>query len=369
MNSKIVIPIAVIAIIAVSALAYIYVFNPAKSQTIILTGAGATFPYPLLSAMFPQYQKLKTNLNLTINYQALGSGAGISNLQSKTVDFACSDAPMSSSEQAAAPNSLTIPETIGAVTIAYNVPEIATGLHLTGKVIADIFRGNITVWNDAAIVALNPSVTLPAKSILVIHRSDSSGTTFVFTGYLSASSNDWKNGAGLGQAKTVTWPVGIGSSGNTGVAATVQGQTYTIGYVELAYAVQNSMKVAAVQNPSGNWIMPTLASTTAAASSGGASLPAGSASWSSVNLLNTAASDAYPIVTFSYTFVYKELNVIPGMTQDKATALVQFLWWMVHDGQNLAQGLAYAKLPSNVVTVNEATINSITFNGAKVPTS
>jgi phosphate transport system substrate-binding protein len=328
-----------------------------------LTGAGATFPYPLLNAMIINYTH--THTNIQVNYQSIGSGGGISALTQKTVDFGCSDAPLSTTDTANIPNALHIPETIGAVTVAYNLPGVSSGLHLTGKVIADIYQETITMWNDQAIQSLNPSVTLPARSIIVAHRSDSSGTTFVFTGYLSVSSSAWNTA--IGQGKSVAWPTGFASNGNTGVAALVQGQPYAIGYVELAYALQNSMNVAAVQNPSGNWIMPSLSSTTAAAQSvASAGLPAGDASWTSVNILNTPDAQAYPIVSFSYTIVYKELNVIPGLTQNDATALVQWLWYMVHDGQDQSATLSYASLPANVVTIDETTIRSITFNGQVV---
>jgi phosphate transport system substrate-binding protein len=331
-----------------------------------LTGAGATFPYPLLNAMITDYTAAKPYIQ--VNYQSIGSGGGISAMQQKTVDFGASDAPLSATEMNNIPNSLHIPETIGAVTIAYNLPGIATGLHLTGQVIADIYQGTITMWNDPAIQNLNPTTTLPAKTIVVVHRSDSSGTSFVFTGYLTASSSAWSTA--VGQGKAVAWPTGLGASGNAGVAGTVEGTAYTIGYVELAYSITNTMKVAAVQNPTGNWIMPTLASTTAAAQAvASAGLPSGGASWTSINILNAPASNAYPIVSFSYIIVYKELNVIPGMTQSDATALVQFLWYVVHNGQNQASALSYASLPSNVVQIDEATIQSITFNGQTLPTT
>jgi phosphate transport system substrate-binding protein len=331
-----------------------------------LTGAGATFPYPLLNAMITDYTTAKPYIQ--VNYQSIGSGGGISAMQQKTVDFGASDAPLSATEMNNIPNALHIPETIGAVTVTYNLPGIATGLHLTGQVIADIYQGIITMWNDPAIQNLNPTITLPAKTIVVVHRSDSSGTSFVFTGYLSASSSAWS--AAVGQGKAVAWPTGLGGSGNAGVAGTVEGTAYTIGYVELAYSIENTMKVAAVQNPTGNWIMPTLASTTAAAQAVASSgLPSGGASWTSVNILNAPASNAYPIVSFSYIIVYKELNVIPGMTQSDATALVQFLWYVVHNGQNQAPALSYASLPSNVVQIDETTIQSITFNGQTLPTT
>jgi phosphate transport system substrate-binding protein len=331
-----------------------------------LTGTGATFPYPLLNAMIINFTS--ANSNVQVNYQSIGSGGGISALTQKTVDFGCSDAPLSATDAANIPNALHIPETIGAVTVAYNLPGIQTGLHLTGKVIADIYQGTITQWNDPAIQALNPTISLPTHSIIVVYRSDGSGTSFVFTGYLTVSSSAWSTA--VGQGKTVAWPTGTGANGNTGVAGTVEGSAYTIGYVELAYAVQNTMKVAAVQNPSNNWIMPTLATTTAAAQAvASAGLPAGSASWTSVNILNAPDPQAYPIVSFSYTIVYKELNVIPGLTQNDATALVNWLWYMVHGGQDQASALSYASLPANVVTIDEATIKSITFNGQVVYTS
>jgi phosphate ABC transporter phosphate-binding protein len=348
--------------------------SPSPSPTPIpvpasLTGAGATFPYPLINAMIINYTATKPYIQ--VNYQPIGSGGGINAMTAKTVDFGASDAPLSATDAGNIPNALHIPETIGAVTIAYNLPGVPTGLHLTGKIIADIYQGLITKWNDPAIVAINLGVNLPAADIQPFYRSDSSGTSFVFTGYLSASSTTWSlSGGGPGQGKTVAWPTGRGSSGNTGVAGAVEGSAYTIGYVELAYAVQNTMKVAAVQNPSGNWIMPTLTSTTAAAQSvASAGLPAGSASWTSINILNAPDPQAYPIVSFSYIIVYKELNVIPGLSQTDATALVQWLWYIVHGGQDQASALSYASLPANVVQIDETTIKSITFNGQVVYTS
>lgn len=366
MKYKIAIAIIAIVIIVVGVVSYLYLSSPAQT-TVTLNGSGATFPYPLLSVMISAYQTTQKP-NVQINYQSIGSGGGISALISKTVDFAASDAPLTASDMASAPNTLHIPETIGAVTIAYNLPGIPSGLHVTGKIIADIFQGTITTWNDAAIQNLNTNTDLPEKTITTIHRSDGSGTTFIFTGYLSLSSQQWNST--VGQGKSVAWPIGIGSNGNTGVASTVNGTQYAIGYVELAYALQNGMTVAAIQNPAGNWIQPSLASTESAVQSGAAGgLPAGDASWVNVSLLNTPDANAYPIASFTYLLAYKELNVIPQMTQERATTLVQFLWYVVHDGQQLAPSLAYAQLPSNVVQIDEATIQSITFNGQHLPTS
>lgn len=365
MNSKVIIAIVAIVIIVAGVFGYMYLSSPSQ-LTITLTGSGATFPYPLLSSMISQYQKQKTNVQ--INYQSVGSGAGISALESKTVDFAASDAPLGTTDMEKAPNSLHIPETIGAVTIAYNLPSISTGLHLTGKVIADIFSGNVAVWNDPEMQNLNPNMTLPAKSIVVVHRSDGSGTTFIFTGYLSASSSAWQST--VGQGKTVAWPVGLGANGNTGVAQDVNNTQYTIGYVELAYALQNSFTVAAVQNPAGNWVLPSLDTIQVAVQSAAQSgLPAGNESWTNVSLLNAPDAQAYPIVSFTYLLIYRELDVVPGMTQNKAEALVKFLWWVIHDGQQYAPSLEYAHLPTNVVQIDETSIQSITFNGQHLPTT
>ncbi|MCL1977637.1 MAG: phosphate ABC transporter substrate-binding protein PstS [Candidatus Bathyarchaeota archaeon] len=367
MNTKYtIVAIIAIAILVCAVVAYTY---SNATETVILNGAGASFPYPFLDRMITEYQST-VKPNLQINYQPSGSGAGITALTDKTVDFAASDAPLSASEAQKAPNTLHIPETIGAITVAYNIGGVSSGLKLTGQVVADIFEGKITMWNDPAITSLNPGVTLPAATINTVHRSDSSGTSFIFTSYLSAVSSSWKNNIGSG--KSVAWPDAnaVGSQGNTGVASTVSSTANSVGYVELAYALQTDMTVAAIKNPLGNYVMPTLGSTTAAAqvvaSSG---LPAGNADWSNVNLLNANNADAYPIVGFSYIMVYKELTVIPGMTKERATELVQFLWYMIHDGQKLANSLEYAPLPSNVVALNAATIQSITFDGQTLPTS
>jgi phosphate transport system substrate-binding protein len=385
MNYKIVIAIVAILIVVVGVASYLYLSSPASTtpsptptssptptpsptETVTLVGSGASFPYPLLSVMISHYHE--QNSNVQVNYNPKGSGGGISDLESKLVDFAASDAPLGVSDMAKAPGALHIPETIGAVTIAYNLPGIPTGLHLTGKVIADIFAGNVTMWNDPEIQNLNSNLTLPTKGITTIHRSDGSGTTFIFTGYLSVSSLAWNET--IGQGKTVAWPVGLGAYLNTGVAQDVNNTQYTIGYVELAYALQNGMTVAAVQNPTGKWVIPSLSTIQVAvqtAASGG--LPAGNQSWTNVSLLNTNDTEAYSIVSFTYLLVYQELNVTSGMTQAKATALVQFLWWVVqpNGGQQYSSSLWYVLLPTNVVQIDEATIQSITFNGQHLPTS
>jgi phosphate transport system substrate-binding protein len=333
-----------------------------------LNGAGSTFIFPVLSSIITAYQT--ANPGTSINYQGIGSGGGISALEAKTVNFAASDAPLGSADIAKLPTALTIPATIGAVTVAYNVKNssggaIPTGLHLTGKVIADIFAANVTQWNDPEIASLNPGVALPSHSIIVVHRSDSSGTTFTFTGYLSAVSPAWKSA--IGQGKSVAWPGNpLGANGNAGVAGVVQGTTYTIGYVELAYALQNKLPVASVQNHDASAFVPPNLNTSAAAAAAVTSLPAANQAWTTVNLLNEPGASTYPIVTFSYILVPSELNVETGLTQSQATALVNFLWYAVHTGQQQAAAQAYVPLPANVLTIDEAGIRSITFNGQPV---
>ena len=364
MNTKFFIAITIIAILVGATTAYILLSQPSSPTEVNLNGAGATFPQPFLNATIQTFHTIKPGVN--INYQGGGSGAGINGLTQKTVDFAATDAPLTNSQREAAPNVLHIPETIGAVTLAYNLPGITGTLELSGNVIAEIFLGTISRWNDPAIAALNSAITLPNEVITTVHRSESSGTTSVFTKYLSLVSEDWSNEIGSGTS--VEWPSGIGASGNSNVAATVNQTQYSIGYVELAYALQNNMAVASVQNAAGNFIAPTLASTTMAVQSGASQgLPSGDQSWASVSLLNTPEPQAYPIVSFTYIIEYKDLKVIPGMTLEKATAIVQYLWYVVHDGQQLASSLQYATLPSNVVQINEATIQSITFNGQTLP--
>jgi len=334
-----------------------------------LNGAGATFPQPFINATIVYYTQ-NVRPNLQINYPGGGSGAGVQGLTQKTVDFACSDAALTASQTAALTSqAVTIPETIGAITIAYNLPGISNGqLHLTGAVLADIYLGTITNWNDPAITALNPSLSLPNHAITTIHRSESSGTTKWFTQYLSLVSPQWNSS--IGYANSVQWPGGIGQSGNPGVAQAVNSTQYAIGYVELAYALQNGLTVAAMQNPAGNYIVPSLATTTAAAQALPTSgLPSSTGDWTGVNILNSSGDQAYPICNPTYMLIYKDLGVVPGMDMNKATQLIQWVWYVVHDGQSLASGLQYAPLPSNIVQYDEATIQSITFNGQTIPLS
>ena len=334
-------------------------FGLAGTPPIQLNGAGSSFAFPLMSAWSTEY---KTATGVQINYQGTGSGAGISAIIAKNLDFGATDAPLNATQHSQNPTLLTIPESLGAVTVAYNLPTVPAHVNLTGPIIANIYLGLITRWDDANIRGINPGVTFPGTSIFVEYRSDSSGTTFVFTDYLSKASSQFATQVGKG--KLVAWPVGSGSPQNQGVANAVKGQIGAIGYVELAYVVQNSMSYAKVQNAEGNYILPDLNSTAAAAASAAGSLPAGNSDWSHVSITIATGAGSYPISTFTYILVYQELDVYPnGMTQEKAQALVAFLRWAISTGQTTATSLTYAPLPSAVVTQDGATIDMITFNG------
>jgi phosphate transport system substrate-binding protein len=329
--------------------------QPTKApETITLNGAGATFPYPLISKWSSEYNKIKPNIQ--INYQSVGSGAGIKQITEKTVNFGASDAPLTEQEYANISGILQIPETIGAVVVAYNLPDIEKGVKLSGDVIAGIFLGKIKKWNDPKIVSLNPGIQLPDKDMIVAHRSDGSGTTFVFTDYLSAVSPDWKSKVGTG--KSVNWPVGLGGKGNEGVAGLLNQNPYTIGYIELAYAKLQKIPYAYIKNKAGNFIEPTLETTANAASGAVSTLPAGDASWSSVSIVDAAGDNSYPIGSFTYLLVYKD-----QIDQTNGKMLAEFLWWAVHDGQKYSSELLYVPLPYDVVSLNEKTIRLMNYNG------
>jgi phosphate transport system substrate-binding protein len=364
---KIAIPVVAISVIVTSAFAYQYL---STSQAITLNGAGATFPFPLIDKWIAEYYKIHQSVQ--INYQSIGSGGGIRQYTVKTVDFGASDAPLTEEQFANASNTLHIPETIGGVVPTYNLPGITSGLKFSGAVLADIFLGKITKWNDTQLQALNPDVTLPSQDILVIHRSDGSGTTFVWTNYLSDVSSEWEST--VGKSTSVNWPTGLGGKGNEGVAGIVSQNPYAIGYVEFIYAKNNNLPWGYVQNAAGEFVEPSLESFSVASSAAAVTLPEGDQSWSTVSIVdsianNTQATGAYPITSFTYLLIYKELNVVPNMDKTKANALVQFLWWAIHDGQSYSADLAYVPLPQSVKANNEATIRMITFNGEQLYTS
>jgi phosphate transport system substrate-binding protein len=320
-------------------------------QSVELVGAGATFPAPIYTKLFDQYAK---EFGVKVNYQAIGSGGGQSQLKNKTVDFGATDVVMTEKDLAGAPAPIVhIPTVAGAVVITYNLPGNPE-LKLTGDVVADVFLGKIKKWNDSRITDLNPSVKLPGTAITVVHRSDGSGTTGVFSDYLSKVSDEWKQKVGTGTA--LSWPAGVGAKGNPGVAGLVKQLPGGFGYVELIYALQNSMPFAQMKNKSGNWIKASLASTSAAAN---VAVPD---DVTRLSTTNSDAADGYPIASFTWLILYKEQGY-DNRPQAKVEAMLKVISWMIHDGQKYAEPLSYATLPKAVVTKADAILKSVTFNG------
>ncbi|MFL5560864.1 MAG: phosphate ABC transporter substrate-binding protein PstS [Gemmatimonadaceae bacterium] len=304
-----------------------------------LTGAGATFPYPIYSKWFNDYAKLK---GVQINYQSIGSGGGIRQLSEQTVDFGASDAPMSDDELSKAKGGMVLhfPTVLGAVVITYQVAGVTAPLNLTGDVLADIYRGTINKWNDQRITVLNRGVKLPAQDILVVHRSDGSGTSFIFTDYLSTVSAEWK--AGPGKGKDVQWPTGLGAKGNEGVAGMVKQMPGAIGYVELAYARQNKLPYAALRNAAGRFVQPSIEALTEAAAGAAKSLPANTDY--RLSIVNPPGKGAYPIASFTWLLIYQHMA-----DGGKAAKLVDFLRWAYRDGEKSAAALDYAPLPAPMI--------------------
>ncbi|WP_069801572.1 phosphate ABC transporter substrate-binding protein PstS [Thermogemmatispora onikobensis] len=311
-----------------------------------LTGAGSTFDNPLFSKMFQEYPKVKCGIN--VNYQAVGSGAGINNLLQHIVDFGATDAPMTTDQlnKSTSGPILHIPITIGAVAISYNLSGVSQ-LKLTGPILAAIYEGKITSWDDPQIKAINSGVNLPHKNITVVHRSDGSGTTSIFTHYLSAISPDWQSKVGAGT--TVNWPTGVGAKGSSGVAGQVKNTDGAIGYVELTYVLANNIPYALLQNAAGKFVAPSLDSAKADAESF-TSIPADLRFY----IVNGNGDNAYPITGFSWVVVYQNQS-----NSDKGQALARLLWWMVHDGQQYAQPLNYVPLPDTIVSKDEAQIKAL----------
>ncbi|MDB4911071.1 MAG: phosphate transporter substrate-binding protein [Gemmatimonadetes bacterium] len=313
-----------------------------------LNGAGATFPYPIYSKWFADYA---TSSGVKINYQSIGSGGGIRQLTEGTVDFGASDAPMSDAEMAKLKSPvLHFPTVLGAVVITYNIPGVTKAIKLTGPVVADIFAGKITKWNDEKIASLNKGLKLPASDILVVHRSDGSGTTYIFSDYLSSVSPSWAQAPGKG--KELAWPVGLGGKGNEGVAGQVKQTPGAIGYVELAYAKQNSLPFADLQNANGEFVTPTIESVTTAAAAASAKLPENTDY--RISIVNAAGKGAYPISSFTFLLVYQTQ---PDAAKGKK--LVDFLRWYLRNGEKTAASLDYAPLPASMVAQLEKRLGTI----------
>ena len=319
-----------------------------------LMGAGSTFDNPLFSKMFSEYNKSN---GLKVNYQSIGSGGGIKALTDKTVDFGASDAPLSDDQaKTLGVPAVHIPVTAGAVVLSYNLADVKDTLNLTPDVVAGMFLGTIKKWNDPKIAAINKGVKLPATDIVISHRTDGSGTTNIFTTYLTKVSKDWETKVGKGSS--VSWPVGLGGKGNEGVAGTIQATPGAIGYIELAYAIQNKMAFARLQNKAGNFITPGISSVTAAAN---IDIPADA----KISLTNTEAADGYPISGLSWVIIYQEQKY-GNRSADKVKKMVTLLQWMIHDGQQFSGALNYAPLSPKAVTVADALLKSVTFDGKPV---
>lgn len=314
---------------------------------LLINGAGATFPYPIYSKWFDVYSKAHSEVQF--NYQSIGSGGGIKQIMAKTVDFGASDGPMTQDQLSQAPGRIYhIPMVLGAVAVVYNLNGVKTGLNLKPDVLADIFLGSVTQWNDPRIVTSNPNVNLPNEPILVVHRSDGSGTTYMFSDYLSSISPQWKSK--VGKATSVNWPVGLGGKGNEGVAGVIKQSPGSIGYVELAYAEHNNIPYAYVANQSGEFIAPTMESTSKAAE--GVTMPEDFR----VSLVNSPNPEAYPIAGFTWLLIYQNME-----DHVKGEAIVNFIKWAIHDGQNYTKDLLYAPLPANVVALIEKKLEHVKY--------
>lgn len=321
----------------------------AAPKNVSIQGAGATFPYPLYSKWMAEYNKI--NPHIRINYQSIGSGGGIRQITKQTVDFGATDAPMKDEDAKKAPGTLHhIPTTIGAVVVAYNVPGVDQKLNLDPDVVADIFLGKITKWNDPRIKASNEGVALPDKNISIVHRSDGSGTTAVFTDYLGRVSDEWIEKVGVGKA--VKWPAGLGAKGNEGVTGQIKTTPGAIGYIELAYATQNKLAFASIKNKAGQYVEPKISAITAAGA--GVEMP----DELHVSLANPDGADAYPIASYTYMLVYEDMK-----DHAKAEGVAKFLWWAIHDGQKFAEELHYAPLPEPVVKKVEARLKTLKSGG------
>lgn len=366
MNTKSLLGVAIgLAVVILAAIFVVPLFQ--GSSTVKVSGAGSSFINPLMTTWASEYHD-SVDTKVQINYASIGSGGGIQQLTEGTVDFGASDAPLQTSEATAlGNNALHIPMTVGGITLSYNIAGVSDGLKLTGDLVAAIFMGNITKWNDANITAINSGVTLPNADIVVQHRSDGSGTTFGFTDYLSHVSTAWKNDIGTG--KSIDWPVGVGGKGNEGVSANIKSTANSIGYVELAYAVENSFTTVALQNQNGDYVQASVQTIQNAMNGAANVLPKGEGDWSTVTMVNAPGKDSYPICSFTYVLVHSDLSNLAS--KDVAQKLLEFLWWAVHDGQGDSAALYYVPLASSVVTINERTLGLLNFKGAELtlPTS
>ncbi|WP_224981866.1 phosphate ABC transporter substrate-binding protein PstS [Geomonas agri] len=334
------------AFLALALVATVGAAGEASAETLI-NGAGATFPYPLYSKWFSEYAKIDKSVKF--NYQSIGSGGGIKQVTAQTVDFGASDKFLTDAELKGAPGKLIhIPTVMGAVVVTYNLPGVPSGIKLNSEDLANIYLGKITKWNDPRIADDNKGINLPAKPIIVVHRSDGSGTTSIFTDYLSGVNAEWAQKVGKGAS--VKWPVGLGGKGNEGIAGQIKTTPYSIGYVELAYAFENKLPYASLKNQAGVFVAPSIKSTSAAAAAAVKHMPADYR----ISLVNQPGKDAYPVVGFTWLLVYEHRK-----DPAKGKKLVEFLNWSMTKGQKMAAPMLYAPLPESVVKMVQKTIKTI----------
>jgi phosphate transport system substrate-binding protein len=320
---------------------------PATAQNLQIDGAGATFPNPIYSKWFSEYNKLHPNVQ--INYQPIGSGGGIRQLTNQTVFFGATDGPMTNDQiQAAGARILHLPTVLGGVVPVYNVPGLSGELRFSGPLLADIFLGKVTKWNDPAIAKENPGASLPASDVTVVHRADGSGTSYIFCDFLAKSSPEWKQKVGV--ATSVNWPTGVGGKGNEGVAGLVKQTPGSIGYVELIYALQNKIPFGAVKNAAGEYVKASLDTVTAAAAATEGKMPPDFR----VSIANAPGKNAYPIASFTWLLFYESPK-----DKAKAKAMVDFMRWALADGQKYAPELGYAPLPASVVSLETEALKKI----------
>lgn len=375
--------IAVIAIVIVLALvgvAYVEHWIPGVNQTtktgstgttcssaVSISGSGSSFVYPIQSVWTSTFYSTVNPGCAQVSYASVGSGTGISQLTQKLTQFGASDAPLSSTQISLMPSpTLTFPDAAGAVTAIYNVAGLTAPLNLSGAVIANIYLGKVTNWNDPSIAANNTHVALPNLAITPVWRTDGSGTTYVFSHFLAADSPAFNHSPGAGLL--LQWPVGVGAKGSTGVAGLVASTKGAIGYAELNYAKTSGDAYAAIQNPAGNFILPNTTNTAAAINAIAPTLPAGNGNWSSVSAINQPGADTYPLATMTYIMVYQDMGKVytSGFSQNQAQWLVKYLNWIVGPGQSYATELFYVPLPASVTAADQATIAQMTWNGASL---
>ncbi len=340
-----------------------YHANAQESQ-VRIDGVGASFAFPLMDLWRVKYAEVRPEVQM--NYQSIGSGGGVKQHIEKTINFAASDAPLRDSEYELVPGTITIPEMIGAISLVYDVPGVGTGINITAEALCDMHLGKITSWNDPLIADANPDLEIPDQDIVIVHRSDGSGTTFAFTGYLTKVCPEWDERVGAG--KSVPWPIGVGAAGNEGVAGVVVSTEGSIGYVTLAYAFQNDLATAAIENGDGtNFVLPTLESASAASEGVAAALPDAWESWRGVDLLAAPGENSYPITSFSYLLLHPDLK---GSVNDfdHAVEVVNLIAWIITDGQEYNDDLLYVPISTPVVNIGLEGLSRVTYDGQPVYT-